>query len=124
MIKLTQIFLMRATQHLRNLPEIDTLAAQLLNLFCENGIEYFPPYESWAKRKKGSDNVWRAISYTEIIEFASLSLSALTKKKNSQQLVKEILIQIEQWMIQSDGQLAQVTFDNGKQSWLPVCLLN
>jgi hypothetical protein len=124
MVGLAQIFPMHATRYFPDLPQIDILATQLLDLFCENGIEYFPPYESWAKRKKGSDNVWRAICYTEIMEFASLSLNAYTEKKTNQKLVKEVLIQIEQWMIQSDGQLAQVTFENGKQSWLPVCLLN
>lgn len=114
---------MCATPYFQDQSQINNLAIQLLDLFCENGIEYFPPYESWFKRKNDVDNTWRAIAYTEVVEFAILSLNVLTKKKPTPKLAKKVLIKIEQWMIQSNGQLAQVKFDNGEQSWLPVCLL-
>jgi hypothetical protein len=100
---------------------IINLASKLLNLFCENGIRYFPPFESWAQQH--SEEAWRSIQYAYVLDLAHYSLHGLTKKRPSRELVKDVLIVIEQWMIQSQGQLAQVTFENGTSSWLPVCLL-
>jgi hypothetical protein len=100
---------------------ITNLASQLLNLFCENGIRYFPPFESWARQH--SEEAWRSLQYAHVIDLAHYSLHGLTRKRPSRELVRDTLIQIERWMLQSDGQVARVTFENGTSGWLPLCLL-
>lgn len=100
---------------------VATLATKLFNLFCENNIRYFPPFESWAQQH--SEEAWRSLPYAYILDLAHFSLHGLTKKKPSQELVKRVLYQIEQWMLQSDGRIAEVTKENGTSSWFPVCLL-
>lgn len=103
---------------------INTLATQLLDLFYKNGISYFPPYESWAKKELGQENTWQVISYKYVTELAHFSLHGMTKKMPTSELVKQVLIQAEQWMLQSNGEIAEVTFENGTSSWFPLCLLS
>jgi hypothetical protein len=100
---------------------VASLATKLFNLFWENNIQYFPPFESWAQQH--SEEAWRSLHYTFILDLAHFSLHGLTKKKPTRELVKAVLIQIEQWMLQSNGEIAEVTFSNGTSSWIPVCLL-
>ena len=67
------------------------------------------------------------LSISQLLSRYSIARQTLynkkTNKKPSVLLVKEVLIQIEQWILKSKGQLVQVEWDDGSSSWCPLCLV-
>ena len=106
-----------------NRRRVKNLAIKLVHLFKLKDIRYFPGLECWAEREiKGQDEIWRTIRYSDMIDITTHFLIGLNRSLPESDLVKEILIQIEQWMIASDGEL--VFLEGGKsQQWYPLCLI-
>lgn len=106
-----------------NRRKVKNLAIKLVHLFKLKEIHYFPGFESWAEKEvKGQDEIWRTIRYSDMIDITIHFLIGLTRSLPESDLVKEVLIQIEQWMIASDGEL--VFLERGKQQqWYPLCLV-
>ena len=111
----------------KNLPDtkvIHTLALELLNQMHHNEIQYSPGYECWAKRESDGSDTWLPLRYNNVMEFADYCLQKKTNKKPSVLLVKQVLSQIEQWILKSEGRLVQVQWDDGSSTWCPACIVD
>ena len=105
-----------------NRRKVKSLAAKLVDLLCLHNFCYFPSYESWIE--KGTEDSWRVVPYSYIKEISRLFLAGLTREKVSPELTKEVLIQIERWMLNSEGELVRLETNKGKASrWYPICLV-
>ncbi|MDJ0532726.1 MAG: hypothetical protein QNJ70_09555 [Xenococcaceae cyanobacterium MO_207.B15] len=105
-----------------NKRKVKSLATKLVDLLCIHNFCYFPSYESWVE--KGTEDSWRVVPYSYIKEISNLILVGLTREKVSPELTKEVLIQIERWMLNSEGELVRLETNKGKASrWYPLCLV-
>ena len=105
-----------------NKRKVKSLATKLVDLLCIHNFCYFPSYESWVE--KGTEDSWRVVPYSYIKEISNLILVGLTREKVSPELTKEVLIQIERWMLNSEGELVRLETNKRKTSqWYPICLV-
>ena len=106
------------TKELLNQGPQEKLAYRLLNLFWNVGIVYLPGYESWA-RHNSSKNTLVLPRYSIIIKQANIFLLKLTRKKSTKEEIKELLIIIEKWVLQSSENVFQIEYD-GRLEWCPA----
>ena len=102
---------------------IKPLALKLVNLLYIHGFRYFPSYESWAEKKVGTENSWQVVPYTYITEMSYLFLAGSIGDKVERELVKDVLMQIERWMLASFGELVFLERKKKRSQWYPICLV-
>ena len=105
-----------------NKRKVKFLGIKLVDLLYRQNFRYFPMHESWAEKE--TEDTWQVVPYSYIKEISNLILIGLTREKVSPELTKEVLIQIERWMLNSEGELVRLETNKGKASrWYPICLV-
>lgn len=98
------------------------IAIDLLHLLFVNQLRYNEKWECWTGYIIESNQEWGEIPYEQLMDIAALITSGLTKQKASIEETKELLQQIERWVIESNGELIEVREGKDCTKWYPACL--